>query len=40
MNETLLQVAEDSGPAAEMTAQDWADIETEGLKRLPSGKSA
>jgi len=32
--------AEDSGPATEMTAQDWADIENEGLKRLRSGKSA
>jgi hypothetical protein len=38
--ETLLQEAEDSGPATEMTAQDWADIENEGLKRLRSGKSA
>ena len=37
--ETLLQEAEDSGPATEMTAQDWADIENEGLKRLRSGKS-
>jgi hypothetical protein len=36
----LLQEAEDSGPATEMTAQDWADIENEGLKRLRSGKSA
>jgi antitoxin ParD1/3/4 len=38
--ETLLQEAEDSGPATEMTAQDWADIENEGLKRLRSRKSA
>jgi antitoxin ParD1/3/4 len=38
--ETLLQEAEDSGPATEMTAQDWADIESEGLKRLGSRKSA
>ena len=35
--DTLLQEAEDSGPATEMTAQDWADIENEGLKRLKSG---
>lgn len=38
--ETLLKEAEDSGPATEMTAQDWADIESEGLKRLESNKSA
>jgi antitoxin ParD1/3/4 len=38
--ETLLQEAEDSGPATEMTAQDWKDIEKEGLKRLRSRKSA
>ena len=38
--ETLLQEAEDSGPATEMTAQDWADIENEGLRRLRSRKSA
>ena len=38
--ESLLQEAEDSGPATEMTAQDWADIENEGLKRLRSRKSA
>ena len=37
--ETLLQEAEDSGPASEMTAQDWADIENEGLKKLRSRKS-
>jgi antitoxin ParD1/3/4 len=38
--ETLLQEAEDSGPATEMTAQDWADIENEGLNRLRSRKPA
>src|SRR5437870_12539555 len=38
--ETLLQEAEDSGPATEMTAQDWADIANQGIKRLRSGKSA
>jgi len=38
--ETLLQEAEDSGPATEMTAQDWADIENEGLRRLRSRKPA
>jgi antitoxin ParD1/3/4 len=38
--ETLLQEAEDSGPATEMTAEDWTDIENEGLKRLRSRKSA
>jgi len=38
--ETVLQEAEDSGPATEMTAQHWADIENEGLKMLRSGKSA
>jgi antitoxin ParD1/3/4 len=38
--ETLLEEAEDSGPATEMTAQDWADIENEGLKALRSRKSA
>ena len=38
--EVLLQEAEESGPATEMTAQDWADIENEGLKRLRSRKSA
>jgi antitoxin ParD1/3/4 len=38
--ETLLEEAEDSGPATEMTAQDWADIENEDLKRLRSRKSA
>lgn len=38
--ESLLQEAEDSGPATEMTRPDWADIENEGLKRLRSRKSA
>jgi len=38
--ETLLQQGEDSGPPTEMTAQDWTDIENEGLKRLRSRKSA
>ena len=38
--ETLLQEAEDGGPPTEMTAQDWADIENEGLNRLRSRKSA
>ena len=38
--EALLQEAEDSGPATEITAEDWADIENEGLKRLRSRKSA
>jgi Arc/MetJ-type ribon-helix-helix transcriptional regulator len=30
--ETLLTEAESSGPYEEMTAQDWADIEREGLE--------
>jgi antitoxin ParD1/3/4 len=38
--ETLLQEAEDSGPPTEMTAQDWTDIENEGLRRLRSRKSS
>ena len=38
--ETLLQEAEESGPATEMAAQDWANIEHEGLQRLRSQKSA
>ena len=38
--ETLLQEAEDSGTATEMTPQDWTDIEQEGLRRLNSRKSA
>ena len=38
--ETLLEEAEDCGPATEMTAQDWTDIQNEGLERLRSRKSA
>jgi putative addiction module CopG family antidote len=38
--ERLLREAEDSGPAAEMVSDDWAEIEGEGLKRLQSRKSA
>jgi antitoxin ParD1/3/4 len=38
--ETLLQEAEDSGPATEMTSQDWTDIEQDGLRRLNSRKTA
>jgi len=38
--EVLLEQAEDSGPATDMTAQDWADIEKEGSERLRSRKSA
>jgi antitoxin ParD1/3/4 len=38
--EMLLQEAEDGGPATEMTAQDWSDIEAEGLRRVRSLKSA
>jgi antitoxin ParD1/3/4 len=38
--ETLLQKAEDSGPATEMTVQDWMDIENEGLKMIRSRSSA
>ncbi len=38
--EKLLEEAENSGPPTEMTAQDWADIESEGLKRIRSRKSA
>jgi len=38
--EAMLQEAEDSGPATEMTKQDWSDIENEGLKKLRSRKSA
>jgi hypothetical protein len=36
----LLQEAEDSGDYTEMTAQDWEDIEREGLKLLTARKSA
>ena len=38
--EMLLEEAEESGPATEMTAQDWIDIENEGLKQLRERKSA
>jgi len=38
--ETLLRDAEESGPATEMTPEDWADIENDGLKKLLSRKSA
>jgi hypothetical protein len=38
--ETLLKEAEESGPSTEMTAQDWIDIENQGLKRLQSRRSA
>jgi hypothetical protein len=36
----LLQEAEDSGDYTEMTAQDWEDIEREGLALLKARKSA
>ena len=36
----LLQEAEDSGDYSEMTAQDWEDIEREGLAFLRAPKSA
>ena len=32
--EALLQEAEDNGGYTEMTAQDWEDIERDGLARL------
>lgn len=38
--EALLREAEESGPSTEMTAQDWIDIENQGLKRLQSRKPA
>ncbi len=38
--ESLLQEAVDSGPATEMTTEDWASIENEGLKRIRSRQSA
>lgn len=38
--EALLEEAEESGPATEMTAQDWADIENEALERLRNRRSA
>jgi antitoxin ParD1/3/4 len=37
--EALLQEGLDSGPATEMTAQDWDDIRREGMRRLKDGKS-
>jgi hypothetical protein len=36
----LLQEAEDSGDYTEMTAQDWEDIEREGLALLKARRSA
>lgn len=38
--EALLQEAEDSGPPTELTSEDWADIENEGLKRMRSRRYA
>src|SRR5437016_4959135 len=38
--EQLLQEAVDSGDYAEMTTQDWEDIEREGLAIVNSRKSA
>jgi hypothetical protein len=38
--EQLLREAEDSGDYTEMTAQDWEDIEREGLALLTARKSA
>ena len=38
--ESLLQEAEDSGPATQMTPGDWIDIENKGLKRIQSRESA
>jgi len=38
--ESLLREAEESGPAREVTPEDWAAIEREGLERLRSRKSA
>jgi hypothetical protein len=38
--EQLLQEAEDSGDYTEMTAQDWEDIEREGLALLKARRSA
>lgn len=37
--EQLLQKAEDSGDYTEMTAQDWEDIEREGLAIVNARKS-
>lgn len=36
----LLQEAEDSGDYTEMTAQDWEEIEREGLALLKARRSA
>ncbi len=38
--EALLQAADDSGPATEMTSEDWVEIESEGMKMLRSRQSA
>lgn len=38
--EMLLEEAEESGEPTEMTAQDWDDIEREGLAILKSRKTA
>ena len=38
--EQLLQEAEDNGDYTEMTAQDWEDIEREGLAIVNARKSA
>ncbi len=38
--EALLQEAEDSGGATEMTKKDWEDIRREGLARLRARKSS
>ena len=35
--ETLIQEGLDSGPASEMTAQDWEHIRQEGLARVRGG---
>ena len=37
--ETLLREAEESGPATEMTTEDWSNIEEEGLRKFLSRKS-
>ena len=38
--EMLLQEAEESGEASEMTADDWADIRREGMALLKTRKSS
>ena len=38
--EVLLQEAEESGPATDLTSTDWADIEREGLRRINTRKPA